>query len=250
MRSKTAALIVAIVLGLIATVALFIYIGIVTGTANEGRERQSVYTATKSAKKGLSPDQLLQEKIIEKRNVPNKYLPEDVITSLDQVRGQVLDAKLSKGQYLTKTDFKSKKKKGITSFILKPDQVAVSIPISRFASVDGHIKSGDKIILFITSEGLDEGTALLPPGVPIRAGFTRVLLDNVEVISPPLEIDKESGSSSGDGLKLGLTVALSLEDSEKLIFANKTADLWAALQPKDTEITTSTPGATFDNIYN
>jgi len=237
MRSKTAALIVAIALGLIATVALFIYVGIVTGSVGEDRQRESVYVTKDKVSAGKSADELLSEKLIEKRNIPKKFLPDDALTSLSDVDGEILAVKLGKGSQLSESDFKEKKEEGIIPLTLKKDQLAISVPVDKFSSVDGQIRPGDKIVIYASFEGATPETA-----------FTDILLANIEVISAPEPKTGDSGSTAEAG-KDGLTVALTPQEAEKLVFATENGTIWAALQPEDSLVTSPTIGTSFGSIF-
>jgi len=239
MRSKTTALIIAILLGLIATIAVVILIRVITSDDTAGEERKNAYVAIEPVSKGKTMDELIQSKSIEKRKIPEKYLPDDFVESAGQVSGRVLSTNLSKGEQLTENNFKKKKEEGVLPLVLEKGQLAVVVPVDEFSGVEGQIKAGDKVSIFASFEGTDPETA-----------FTNILLSDIEVLQTPSMKDSngDSGSSAEPG-KQGLMVALTPQQAEKLVFANEFGEIWAGLQSEEGSESSPTAGTNFDSIF-
>lgn len=238
MKSKTTALILAIVLGLLATFGLIVYLRMVTEAATSEGRKIRVFTAKEKLSPGKTMDEMVAGGQVVKKSIPRRYLPRNIVTSVDQLNGRVLAVSISKGDQLTTTDFKSVEEKGALPLKLKKDQLAITVPVDEFTGVGGEINPGDKVVIFASFEGPTE-----------EAAFTQILLTDVEVLSVPVQ-KKESKTSTSRPGKEALMVAIKPHEAEKLVFATENGKIWAALQAGDAGLeTTASIGANLSSVF-
>ncbi len=99
-------------------------------------------------------------------------------------------------------------------------------------------------------------------GIKIEKEITRTLLWNVEVLYTGTRVQTKAKAEEGGflGTRTGsetesieiktVTLAVSPEDSEKLVFSEEMGSVWLALVPVDGAEEEETPGITLDNIFN
>lgn len=236
MRSRLTALILALILGIIATIGVGIYLNMLVAATKLGAERINVYTASKSISAGKSTNELVNEGLVQKTAIPRRFVASDAVTSLKQISGKILMAPLSKGEQLTQVKFKVLKGVEMLPLQLKKDQLAVSIPVDQFSGVAGQLKSGDRIIVVGTFKGPVE-----------NADFSMILLTNVPVLAAPKE-QKAGQATGGAPGKQSLTIAVPVAELEKLVFAAEKGKIWVALQSERSKETSETPGADLGKI--
>lgn len=219
MRSRFAALIVAVILGVLATAGVALYISYLTGTAKISGQKILVYTAKRSIPPGKSASELVDGGLIDRHEIPRRYAAADAITSLNQISGKTLTASLSKDEQLTEGNFKILSGTGELSLQLKKDQLAIAVPVDQFSGVAGQLSGGDRVIIVATFKG---------PGD--NADFSRILLTNVPILSAPKEQKSGQTSAGATPGQLSLTVAVSPAEAEKLVFAAQTGKIWVALE--------------------
>lgn len=99
-------------------------------------------------------------------------------------------------------------------------------------------------------------------GIKIKKEITRTLLWNVEVLYIGTRVytggttqesgflGTQTGSDSRSAEVKVITVAVTPEDSEKLVFSEEMGSVWLALVPLDGIEEEETPGITLDNVFN
>lgn len=237
MRSRVTALILAIILGILATAGVAIYLNIIAKSSKTEGEKIDVYVAARGISAGKTGGQLLKDGSIEKKTVPRRYLPADAVTSLKTINSKMLASRLSEGETLTFSKFKTLSGAEMLPLRLKNDQLAISFPVDQFSGVAGQVRSGDRVVVMATMKGAAENSE-----------FTRIILTNVPVLTVPPEGKKNSSASQGQ-TKQSLTIAVDAADLEKLVFAAEEGRLWVALQKgKGKTETTSTTGANMGTL--
>jgi len=221
MKSKLAALIAAVLFGIIAAIGIAFYLNSIVKTGKIKSEKIKVYVAAKAIKQGQSTGELLSNGLIKKKDIPREYVADGKVTNLDRISGQILNVPLSKGEQLTLKNFKGAGAKGMLPFRLKKNQLAVTVPIDKFSGVDHRLNPGDKISIYATFNTASAGTAV-----------TRLLLDNIAVINEEKPSAKKTGAATGSAKKQSLTLAVPASEAARLVFAADTGDIWMALQKR------------------
>lgn len=267
MRLRIILLIVAIILGVVAVVAVVSYISSIRTSVEEEVEKVEVLVAAQNIPKETPVEIIIAADAVTTEAIPRKYLADGVLTTLDNYEGYVTAAPINKGEQITSTKFVKPEQIGL-AFMIPGDMVAISIPVNEVIGVSNLINVGDKVNVIATfsppgEEAAAAGAAeeTLAEEVVIEKEITKTLLWNVEVLYVGTRIviveEEEAGGILGGETKKEIkasdirtvTLAVTPEDSEKLVFTEEMGSVWLALLPVDGIERIETPGRTLDNIF-
>jgi hypothetical protein len=102
---RAIAIVVAIILAIVATIALVSYIRGIEQEALRDVEAVEVFVARESIPEGMSGDEASEEGLIERETVPRTLVPEGAITSLEEVQGRVANTTVLQGEVISRGRF-------------------------------------------------------------------------------------------------------------------------------------------------
>jgi len=274
MRLRIILLIVAIILGVVAVAAVVGYISSIRTSVEEEVEKVEVLVAVQNVPKETSVEIMISTNMVDTQAIPRKYLADGVLTSLDNYKGYVVAAPINKGEQITTTNFTKPEDIGL-AFMIPDDMVAISIPVNEVIGVSNLIEVGDMVNVIATFEPpqqedaeaaaeAEEAAAEAEEAlIIIQKEITRTLLWNVEVLYIGTRVtitqqpEQPGGILGGDTTEREtkapdiktITLAVTPEDSEKLVFTEEMGRVWLALIPTSGIEKEDTPGRTFDNIF-
>jgi len=265
MRLRIILLIIAIILGVVAVVAVISYISSIRTSVEEEVEKVEVLVAAQNIPKETPVETIIAADAVITEAIPRKYLADGVLTTLDNYEGYVTAAPVNKGEQITSTKFVKPEQIGL-AFMIPGDMVAISIPVNEVIGVSNLINVGDKVNVIATfsppgEEAAETAEETLAEEVVIEKEITKTLLWNVEVLYVGTRIviveEEEAGEVLGGETKKEIkasdirtvTLAVTPEDSEKLVFTEEMGSVWLALLPVDGIERIETPGRTLDNIF-
>ena len=265
MRLRIILLIIAIILGVVAVVAVVSYISSIRTSVEEEVEKVEVLVAAQNIPKETPVETIIAADAVITEAIPRKYLADGVLTTLDNYEGYVTAAPVNKGEQITSTKFVKPEQIGL-AFMIPGDMVAISIPVNEVIGVSNLINVGDKVNVIATfsppgEEAAEAAEETLAEEVVIEKEITKTLLWNVEVLYVGTRIviveEEEAGEVLGGETKKEIkasdirtvTLAVTPEDSEKLVFTEEMGSVWLALLPVDGIERIETPGRTLDNIF-
>jgi len=274
MRLRIILLIVAIILGVVAVAAVIGYISSIRTSVEEEVEKVEVLVAVQNVPKETSVEIMISANMVDTQAIPRKYLADGVLTSLDNYKGYVVAAPINKGEQITTTNFTKPEDIGL-AFMIPDDMVAISIPVNEVIGVSNLIEVGDMVNVIATFEPpqqedaeaaaeAEETTAEAEEAlIIIQKEITRTLLWNVEVLYIGTRVtitqqpEQPGGILGGDTTEREtkapdiktITLAVTPEDSEKLVFTEEMGRVWLALIPTSGIEKEDTPGRTFNNIF-
>ncbi|MCP4714765.1 MAG: Flp pilus assembly protein CpaB [Deltaproteobacteria bacterium] len=237
-KKALATIAAAIALGLIAVFLVNRYITQQEEEMYSGMELAKVIAVTEDVPAGTE----LTIEILAPRQMPEKYIhgnavgPDDV----QMVLGQSLNFPLKRGDPILWSDLEgdeaSRALRGLSGRITKGER-ALAIPVDTISGVAGYIKANDRVDFLCTVQNNETGMMT-----------TITLLQNITVLATGEntgdlfdEIPDESYSS--------LTVLVTLEEAELLVFAQDNGNLVAVLRnPEDVETIMDVPKMDFSNI--
>jgi len=244
MSRRTVALIVAIILAAVATIALWGYIqGERDKARGEGAAVQ-VYTAKEAIPAGASANKAIEDGLIAPENVAVDAAPASAIASLSQIEGRVASTTIFPGEIIIAERFVApgQATSGITLKI--PDnRQAMALQVGIVPGVANFIQPGDHVSIMAQLQ------------VPRGGGTeqeTRVqfLLQNIEVLQTGRRGFNEQGQETilrpGDAVLL--VVAVNPRQAEKLAFAILQGELYLTLLP-DGQAPVATQGRTNRNAF-
>lgn len=243
MSRRTIALVVAVVLAVVATVALISYVRGLEDKAFEGAETVEVFVAADIIPAGTSAEFASSKNLFERSVIPRKVLAEGAVSDLSQIAGKVAAVNIVKGEQIISARFVTPGQvRGVLP--IPADRQAVSIEVAIPPGVAGFVQPGDRISivaqLSVPRGGEDE---------------TRVqyLLQDVEVLAIGQRVVTVQGQDQGDEQaqqqsQVLATLALRPAEIEKLVFAKLQGQLYFTLLPKGQK-PQSTTGRTKQNAF-
>ncbi len=282
MRLRIILLFIAIILGVVAVVAVIAYINNIRVTVEEDVEKVEVLIAAQNIPKETAVEILISSEAVVLEEIPRKYLADGVLISLDEYKGYVVASPINKGEQITSTRFIRPEDIGM-AFNIPDDMLAISIPINEIIGVSNLINVGDKVNVIATFEPsetqveaieerpeteeialeIEEISTGIEDEIPeIISEITQTLLWNVEVlylgtrviveVEPEGTVSILGASQTRDEQSEDIrtiTLAVTPEQSEKLVFTEEMGSVWLALLPLDGIEKEETTGQTYDNIF-
>jgi pilus assembly protein CpaB len=277
MKLRAILIIAAVIIAAVAVFAVLAYVTNVRTTAEKEVEKIEVLVAVQNIVKDTFADNLLSSKSVELQAIPRKYLAEGVLTQLDDYKGFVTMAPISKGEQITSTKFVKPEQIGL-AFNIPKDMVAIAISVNEVKGVSNLINIGDMvnvIATFVPESTQTAATATTAAAVGtatatetttaagIKEPITKTVLWNVKVLyigtrSITAEEQKQqneqilSSQAAKDqtALKIStITLAVSPQDAEKLVFSEENGFVWLALVPTTGVQQKETQGQTYNNIF-
>ncbi|MCJ7473192.1 MAG: Flp pilus assembly protein CpaB [Actinobacteria bacterium] len=282
MRLRIVLLLIAIILGAVAVVAVIAYINNIRATVEEDVENVEVLVAAQNIPKETPVEILITAEAVILEAVPRKYLADGVLISLQDYEGYVVASPINKGEQITSTRFIKPEDLGM-AFNIPDDMLAISIPINEIIGVSNLINVGDMVNIIATFkpseiqveaiEERPEAEEIVPEAEEVTSGIeeeipkiiteiTKTLLWNVEVLYIGtriiiIEDSEETVGVFGTGQTREeqsedirtVTLAVTPEQSEKLVFTEEMGSVWMALLPVDGVEKEETTGQTYDNIF-
>ncbi len=279
MKLRIILLVLAIIIGIVAVVAVVSYISSIRTSVEKEVEKVEVLVAAKNIPGEVPVEAIISSEAVVLEAVPQKYLANGVLTTLEDYEGYVTAAPINKGEQITTTNFVKPEQIGL-AFTIPEDMVAVSIPINEIIGVSYLINIGDmvNVIATFSPPGEEEEEAVLEEvpeeetagleaveevsGAGVTEEITKTLLWNVEVLHIGIrtiahrqdfqiedeEAETEEGSEEFTDIRT-VTLALTPEQAEKLVFTEEHGSVWLALLPVGGIEKTDTPGQTYKNIF-
>ena len=264
MKLRIAFLVIAIILGALAVVGVKGYINSIETSKEKEVEKVEVLVAAQNIPEEITVETLILENMVETKGISRKYLVEGVLASLDGYEGYVVAAPINKGEQITTTKL-IKPEEIELAFTMPEGTVAISIPVDEIIGVSNLINIGDQVNVIATfiqgggkvvtsteevtpAEG-EESEVIGVEGAEIEKVTTKTLIWNAEVLYLGIRIiAPDKTETSSDGTRM-VTLAVTPEDSEKLVFTEKMGSVCLALVPAGGIEKEETPGRTIDNIF-
>ena len=206
---------------LIATLAIMVglgtYLYLLSYQARVDRERAlvSVYVATGEIPSGTSLDEIKSRNLIKTTSLPEKSLPPEALTKLDQINGSLrTKGLLAPGQILISTFFSAEYRSEV-SLKIPQGMLAVTTSVDDVSRVGNFVLPGSRVVVFATgSNGGGPATrVLIPSALVLAIGKQTDLTYSVNSLSPsPL-----------------VTLALTPRDAQRLVLASQNLKITLAL---------------------
>jgi Flp pilus assembly protein CpaB len=240
MRSRLLTLMLALVIGGIATVLVYMYVQRVETKSTEGLQTRDVLVAARSYPAGTTGADILAGEGIRTRSIPIKYVAPGALSTEQQLAapGLTLSNDLQAGEQLTSARFQESASQAfLTQF---PNETeALSLPLDYVRAVSGHVQAGDAVNAYVTGNGgkidfnfdVDTDAQGAPEKISVGAKgqATYLLLSEVPVI------EVLGGDPNQETSTPTMTLAVTEKEAAALISAQETAQLWFTLVPDEGE---------------
>lgn len=252
MTRRIIGVLLAIVLAIAGTAAVFAYVSTAEERAAASQEAVQVVLANERIPAGTSVARLREQELVREVVMPASSVPDGALTSITEdladLEDQVVTADLHPDQLLMRRAFGPPAQ--LTGGLAVPDtKVAVSVRIDVHQQVAGYVRPGSHIAIFNTY-GSDDDDEIDEAADNTR---TRLLLPRVEVLAVGVFGDGGVTTTTADEDEEGrsglvLTVAVSQDEAERLIHASRTGQLYLALLTDTSEIEPG-PGVDSRNLF-
>lgn len=237
-------LVVAAVIAALGTLLVFLYVRGADDRANQKFHAVKVLKAVKQINVGETVESAQAAGKIEESTVGEGERLPDALDSLAPIQGQIAQTNIFVGEQIVASKFGATP--ASSNALTVPDgKIAVSINLTDTARVAGFVNPGDKVAIFMNSNG---GAGL--------GSFTRLLLTDIEVIAVGTTTvvsttrTDSSGAQTTEQLPRTLfTLGVTQQQAEKIMFATGSGELAFAKIGKDAKLAAADPGANADNLF-
>ena len=236
MSRRVVGLLAALVLAGLGTLALVRYVEAAKERAVAGGTLVPVLVATEPITRGTPASEIGE--LVETVNVPTGVRPDDALTSVDQVRGQVAAVDLVIGEQLLASRFTSPEV--LEPPKVPPDKLRVTLSLKPERAVGGKLRVGDTVAVLASFDPFgqrgEDGNVI--------ANTTHLILHKVVVAAVQAEraaggtraqpeeegADPDATQAAPTG-NLLVTLALDAPAVERVVFAAEHGRVWLSAEP-------------------
>jgi len=251
MSRRTIALVLAVALAALATIALISYIKGLEDKAFQGQETVTVFVAKQDIGAGTTGDTASQQGLLERTTVPAKVRPQGAITSLEQISGHIAAVQIFKDEIIVQQRFVAPGA-ALKNVLPIPEGLqAVSVAISGAPAVAGFVQPGDQVSLLVQTVNRRAGGAAVTG--PAAGPIVKYVMQRLNVIAVGSRIvssattpqTQEQQQQQPGGV---FTFAVTPAQAEQLVFATLNTTLYFTLLPANSQ-PVATRGRTFANLF-
>lgn len=255
MRSRILIIVLALALGGAAAVLAANYLRSARTDISAQSEPVEVLVAQENLPRGLSAEELISRKLVKIERVPRRFVAGDAVSSARAIEGQVLAVPLSAGEQLTKTRFQYPEQAGL-SYSVPEGFVAVSVGVDDVTGVAGLLKPGDNVMVFTTFEpegGKSKSFTMTTVGkAKVLAVADLVSAEQAAANEADAQNTKSGGlasnrSATAQATYRNVTLALSPEDAERLVYSREIGSVQLALMAQNAPEPTKPAPVTLDS---
>lgn len=251
MARRSVLLLVAALIALAGTAMIVLYVQGIDARATADQELVEVLVATEIIDTGESVSAAQEAGKFEKAEVRRADLVDGSLSSTSSISDLVAVGTIYPGEQLIAKRFGNL---GDTeSLVIPDDKMAISVELTDFERVAGFVNPGNEVAVFATA--LDP-VALLPENKEQKLGsMTRIVLTRVPVLGVGTTSVTSRTTQTEDGEEVAeevartiLTIAVTQDEAELLIQADRTSELNFALLTDDSKVS-SQPGARLGDVF-
>jgi pilus assembly protein CpaB len=249
MQSRVLAILIAVVLALVATVALVVYVNGADRRAIANKEPVKVWVAAKLITAGTSGVNAKNNGLIREEEVPRANAVKGVVVSLSQIQAKRAAVDIVPGEQLLQSRWVSSEE--VTGRRLLPipeDHQALSIGLDLTRQVAGFVTPGDHVAMVVSMK------RPVPGGDDVdRSQF---LLQNIQVLAVGSTALSNSTSQGGGGRVnqkgsqnvAAVTLSIPQGDIEEVVYAAEHGSIYLSLMPPEAEDAPEGGGVTAGNV--
>jgi pilus assembly protein CpaB len=238
MNKRSSGVVVAgIVVALLGMVLVFTYAGRVRAGAGVSGAAGTAYVATNDIPAGTRWEDMVGA--LKKKDVPADVRPATAVATTSQLNGKAAIRGIAKGEIVTTSQFNTSSSGGLD---IPAGKNAVTVNLTVPQAVARYIQAGADTNVYVSYKGLPTA------GNPADANVTKLLLSNIKVLAnQPMQAptaEAADAAAANQGNEILLTLSLTPDEAERLIFAKENGTLHMGLvHPGDAPVTSG--GRTF-----
>lgn len=238
MARRTVLLISALVVAALGTLLVFLYVRGIDDRALDSQEPVTVLRAVAEIPTGTSVDQAAEAGSFEQVSYPRGSVPEGAVSSTEALGDTVAARTIVANEIILQSSFTEPGEAQPRPESDVPDgKIGVSVNLADPNRVATFLEVGSSVVVFVTGP-TETGTMA-----------TRVLLPEVTVLAIGESTSGES-SENGDELPRQLiTLAVTQEEAEKLIYAQSQGELYLGLLGEGTTVDSAASGVSAGNLF-
>ncbi|MFN8232090.1 MAG: Flp pilus assembly protein CpaB [Actinomycetota bacterium] len=238
MRSRGLVVAVALVLAALAAGAVILYTNGVKKEAVSGGELTTVIVATQEIPANTPLTPLIAGGGFRELSVPNDAVVDGAVTSLDELKGRTTTSPLLANEQISVADLDTGEAPAGGALGISKGHLALTFTLNAPEGGFGYIQRGDNVSVFATYNG----TSIIPGTIQdLVSGnaedakrqelpdFTATIIPTVRVLAVENPGVDEEGNKRGETVTL--TLDLTPQDAQALVFATENALVWVGLLP-------------------
>lgn len=242
MKRRIIAASVAILVAVVSGVLLLSYVNSADQRAMAGMRTEPVLVVTAAVPQGTPADQL--GRLVALKELPTKTVVPGALTTTSALKGKVTTIALQPGEQLLASRFADPTTLQDSLAVQVPKGFSeVSVQLDPQRAVGNNLSPGDQVAVFIS---LGSGTSAKTHLVLNKVLITRiqgVTAEQSTQSSANQQSADQSGEPSGTSAQpapqgtLMITMALSANDAEQVVYAAQFGQIWLSLENKDSTST-------------
>jgi pilus assembly protein CpaB len=238
MARRSALLIAAVIIAAVGTAMIVLYVKGIDDRAAKGQELVKVLTATAVIEAGETVSAAQDAGKFDTKEVRRDDMVAGALDSTASITDLVALGSVYPGEQIITDRFGTLG--DVENLVIPDDKMAVSVELTDFERVAGFVNPGSEVAIFGTAAA---PVRRLPDGTEqTLASVTRIILARVPVIgvgttsvSSRTVTDEEGAQVVEEVPKTILTVAVTQEEAEKLVLADRTTEITVALLGGETK---------------
>jgi pilus assembly protein CpaB len=238
MARRSMLLIVAILIAALGTAMIVLYVRGIDDRATQGQELVEVLTATAVIEAGETVSAAQEAGKFEAKQVRREDMVAGALDSTEDITELVALGTVYPGEQIISDRFGTLG--SIENLVIPDDKMAVSIELTDFERVAGFVNPGSEVAIFGSAA---TPVRRLPDGTEqTLSAVTRIILTRVPVIGvgttsvTSTTITTDGGEQVTEAVpRTIITVAVTQEEAEKLVLADRTTELTFALLGAETD---------------
>jgi len=230
-------LVITVLMALVTSLLLYLYISRLDGGKPE-TEYIEVYTASAE----IPARTVVKDEMLVKVKLPKDTLITSGLSDKGRIVGKLTKERILKGEIIL-MDRLSTGEKNNMAFLIPKGKRAVTISVNEVSEVGDFLVPGDYVDVIATFEeaNLDIGGRKI-----YYPKYTKTILQNVQVlgVGQSMQVDKKEGKE----LPASVTLAVTLEEAERLVLADESGVLRLALKPAADNNSINTNGVVKDDL--
>lgn len=238
MARRSVLLIAAVLIAAIGTAMILLYVKGIDDRAAQGQELVEVLTATEPIEAGETVSAAQEAGKFAARKVRRDDMVTGALDSTETITDLVALDTVYPGEQVISTRFGTLS--DVENLVIPDDKMAVSVELTDFERVAGFVNPGSEVAIFGTASA---PVRRLPDGTEqTLSSVTRIILARVPVVGVGTTsvgsrtVTTEEGEQVTEQVpRTILTVAVTQDEAEKLVLADRTTDLTFALLGGETD---------------
>ena len=239
MSRRTVLLVVAALIAALGTAMIVLYVQGIDERATQGQELVEVLTATEVIDAGETVSAAQEAGKFDVKQVRRTDMVSGALASTNDIADLVALSTIYPGEQIISSRFGTLG--DMESLVIPDDKMALSVELTDFERVAGFVNPGSEVAIFSTAAA---PIRRLPDGTEqTLASTTRILLTRVPVVGvgttsvSSRTVQTEEGAQVTEEVpRTILTLALTQDEAEELVLADRTTELTFALLGEKTPV--------------